>query len=205
MCRSWPPWASFSAAERVLYFWRLPRARFAWLLFLPTVLAAAGPAVERIAPREEASLVLAGQRVAVTYGRPALQGRGMFGLLVPYGAVWRTGADEASKLTTEAELRFGTQVLPRGAYALFTIPGERGWQLVLNRTADQWGAFNYDPALDALRVPMRLAPLSAPIERLSMALTAQGENGGTLWIGWERVVASVDFEAVPGPVAPPAQ
>ncbi len=169
------------------------------------VLAAAGarsaPEVERSAPREETTLVLAGKRIAVVYGRPALRGRAMFGVLVPWDEIWRTGADEASQLRTEIDLRFGALAVPKGAYGLFTVPGERGWQLVINKVADQWGAFNYDPSQDLGRVPMLLEALSSPLERLSIALTAQGEAQGTLWIGWEKSVASAEFEALPE--APP--
>lgn len=179
-------------------------------LSLATILAlgAAGaalgaPQVAPSAPREETGVVLAGKRLAVTYGRPALGGRTMFGVMIPYGQVWRAGADEATKLTTEIDLRIAGLAVPKGAYALFVIPGERDWQLVLNKTADQWGAFNYDARQDVGRVAMRLETLAAPLERLSMALTASGETTGTLWIGWEKNVASVDFEVVPDP-APPA-
>jgi hypothetical protein len=180
-------------------------------LLAPLLLTAAraAPEVERSAPRESSNLVLAGKHLSISYGRPVLRGRTHFGVLVPWGEIWRTGADEATKLSTEADLRFGTVELPKGNYAVFTIPGERDWQLVLNKTADQWGAFNYDPAEDALRVPMRRESVSAPIERLSIALTARGESAGTLWIGWETSVVSVDFDLVaeppPAPPEPPLQ
>lgn len=172
-------------------------------LLAPLLLTAAGaaPEVERSAPRESSNLVLAGKHLSIAYGRPVLRGRTMFGVLVPWGEIWRTGADEATKLSTESDLRFGEFALPKGNYAVFTIPGERDWQLVLNKTADQWGAFNYDPAEDALRLPMRRDSLAAPIDRLSIALTARGEAAGTLWIGWETTVVSADFELVPEPPA----
>jgi hypothetical protein len=177
-------------------------------LLAPLLLTAAraAPEVERAAPRESSSLILAGKHLSISYGRPLLRDRAIFGVLVPWGEIWRTGADEATKLSTEADLRFGARQLPKGNYAVFTIPGERDWQLVLSKTADQWGAFNYDPGEDALRVPMRRESVSAPIDRLSIALTASGESAGTLWIGWEMTVVSVDFELVaePPPAAPQA-
>lgn len=176
-----------------------------WLaaLLAPLLLTAAraAPEVERSAPRESTNLVLAGRHLSIAYGRPLLRGRTMFGVLVPWGEIWRTGADEATRLSTESDLRFATGDLPRGNYAVFTIPAEHDWQLVLNKTADQWGAFNYDPAEDALRVPMRRDFLSAPMDRLSIALTARGEAAGTLWIGWESTVVSADFELVLEPAA----
>jgi hypothetical protein len=164
---------------------------------------AATPEVAPAGPRETTLLMVAGGRVAVAYGRPSMRGRPIFGALVPWGEIWRTGADQATRLSTELELRFGDAVVPAGEYALFTIPGERGWQLVLNKAADQWGAFNYDASLDVARVPMQVERLPSPLERLSIALSAQ-ENVGTLWIGWETTVASARFGAVPlgPPIAP---
>ena len=159
--------------------------------------AHAGPEVQRSAPREQAALTLAGKRLTIDYGRPALAGRPVFGVLVPWGEIWRTGADEASRFSSELDLRFAGVVVPKGKYSLFTVPSEGGWQLVLNQVADQWGAFNYDPAQDVVRVPMRFESVSAPIERLSMALTASGENAATLWIGWEKTVVSASFEVIP--------
>lgn len=160
------------------------------------------PDVERAAPREETALSLAGKRIAVAYGRPVLRGRQMFGVRIPWGEIWRTGSDEATKLTTEIELRFAGFAVPPGEYALFTVPGERAWQLVVNRGAEQWGAFNYDRRLDVGRVEMRLDAVSPPLERLSIALHAEGEGAGTLWIGWERALASVRFEVVAPPPEP---
>lgn len=167
---------------------------------------AAAPEVVRSAPREEASLVLAGQRIAVEYGRPTLRGRKIFGTLVPWGEVWRTGADEATRLSTAIALRFEGLVVEPGDYSLFTVPGVEGWQLVINKVAHQWGAFNYDPRLDVGRAAMRRDRLSVPLERLSIALHADGASAGTLWIGWERTLVSVRFEVVAeGPPAPAAQ
>ena len=171
--------------------------------------AHAGPEVQRSAPREQAALTLAGKRLAIDYGRPAIRGRSIFGVLVPWDEIWRTGADEASQFSSELDLRFAGVVVPKGKYALFTIPGERGWQLVLNKVADQWGSFNYEAAQDVVRVPMRFESVSEPIERLSMALTASGEDAATLWIGWEKTVVSASFEVIPEPgpaaAAPPPQ
>ena len=176
------------------------------LALVPCRAALALPEVERAAPREEAVLTLAGKRIAVVYGRPALRGREMFGVRIPWGEIWRTGSDEATKLTTEIELRFPGFVVPPGEYALFTVPGEQAWQLVVNRAAEQWGAFNHDPRLDLGRVTMRVDAVSPPLERLSIALHADGESAGTLWIGWERALASVHFEVVaPPPLPTPPQ
>jgi len=93
-----------------------------------------------------------GVGVVLEYGRPNVKGRDLWGGLVPYGKVWRTGADEATTLTLAADAMVEDESLSAGSYALFTIPGEDEWTVIFNRTAEQWGAFNYDPGEDALRV-----------------------------------------------------
>src|SRR5437870_13144489 len=109
---------------------------------------------KRVSPHAEVSAALAGKKITVTYGRPYVKGRAIFGGLVPWGEVWRTGADEASTFTTEADVVIGGLKVPKGEYSLFTIPTEKQWTLVLNKTAKQWGAFKYDAKEDLGRVPM---------------------------------------------------
>lgn len=159
--------------------------------------------VVRSAPRARAVAVLDGRRVSVDYGRPRRHGRPIFGALVPYGEVWRTGADEATRLETEADLLFaGGLFVPKGSYALFTLPGVEAWLLILNRAAEQWGAFNYDPAQDLGRVSLRREPTARPIESFSVALQTTGERSGVLWLGWDRTVLSIRFETLPEPAPP---
>jgi len=90
--------------------------------------------------------------VTITYGRPYKKGRDIFGGLVEYGKVWRTGADEATKITFNKDVVFGDKPVKAGTYALFTIPGKDSWTVILNKQADQWGAFNYDETQDLVRV-----------------------------------------------------
>ncbi len=93
-----------------------------------------------------------GVDVVVTYGRPKVKGRSLWGDLVPHGKVWRTGADEATTLTLAAPAKIEGQVVEPGTYALFTIPNEKGWTVILNTQAKQWGAYKYDSDKDAVRV-----------------------------------------------------
>jgi hypothetical protein len=92
--------------------------------------------------------------VVVTYGRPSQKGRTLFGELVPYDAVWRTGADEATVLKVTGPVQFAGKPLDAGVYGLFTIPGEKEWTVVVNRVADQWGSYSYDESQDVLRAPV---------------------------------------------------
>ena len=96
-----------------------------------------------------------GVSVVLEYGRPNAKGRDLWGGLVPYGKVWRTGADEASTITLSDDVEVNGEPLAAGTYALFTIPGENSWTVIFNKTAKQWGAFRYDEGEDALRVEVQ--------------------------------------------------
>jgi hypothetical protein len=93
-----------------------------------------------------------GVGIVIEYGRPSVKGREIWGSLVPYGQVWRTGADEATTITLASDAMIQGGHLPAGTYALFTIPGEEEWTVIFNKTGKQWGAFRYDSGEDALRV-----------------------------------------------------
>jgi hypothetical protein len=181
-------------------------------LFAAALAAAQSPPADRAAirsaPRQRVTATFDGRRIEVDYGRPQRRGRPIFGGLVPYGEVWRTGADEATQLRTEADLLFaGGLFVPKGAYSLFILPRVEAWLLILNRAAVQWGAFNYDPAQDVGRVPLRRERIADPIEEFSIALQWTGERSGVLWLGWERTLLSIPFETLPEgapPTSPPA-
>ena len=101
---------------------------------------------ERLSPHESVTGNVGEANLTITYGRPYKKGREIYGGLVPFDEVWRTGADEATTLETDRDLMLGALHVPAGKYALFTIPGESNWTLVVNKVADQWGAFRYDEA-----------------------------------------------------------
>jgi hypothetical protein len=145
---------------------------------------------KRASPHTEATAALAGKKIAVSYGRPYMKGRAIFGTLVPWGQVWRTGADEATTFTTETDVVIGGLKVPKGEYALFTIPTEKQWTLVVNKTAKQWGAFKYDAAQDLGRVPMNVAAAAKPVEQFTIELVPAGKQL-TLKMSWDKTVASV--------------
>ena len=111
--------------------------------------------------------------------------------LVPYDQVWRTGADEATTLTTDGDLTIGTLRVPKGTYALFTVPGKSAWTLVVNKTAKQWGAFSYDAKEDLGSVPMQVAASPAPVDQLTIELLPAGDRKAILELSWDKLVASV--------------
>jgi len=145
---------------------------------------------KRASPHAEVSAPLGGKKITVSYGRPYAKGRAIFGGLVPWGEVWRTGADEATTFTTEADVVIGGLKVPKGEYALFTIPAEKQWTLVVNKTAKQWGAFKYDAAQDLGRAPMTVASSTKPVEQFTIELVPAGKQL-TLKLAWDKTVATV--------------
>lgn len=139
---------------------------------------------------DEATFTLGGKKIVITYGRPQKKGRAVFGGLVPYGQVWRTGADEATTFKTEGDIMLGSLHVPAGEYSLFTIPEEKEWTIILNKTVKQWGAFKYDKNMDFGRAKMTVSKASAPVEELTITLDAKGSEG-TLKIAWDTTVASI--------------
>jgi hypothetical protein len=149
----------------------------------------AQPPAKRVSPHETITTTLNGKQVKIEYGRPYLKGRSLESL-APGDKVWRLGADEATKLTTETDLRIGDLKVPKGSYALFAIPMESKWTLIVNKTADQWGAFSYDAAQDLGRVDLRVGKTSAPVEQFTMALDGSGKETN-LKLMWGSVAANV--------------
>jgi len=104
-------------------------------------------------PRDSVSGTVAGANIKIWYGSPSVKGRKIFGGLEPYGKVYRAGANEATIFTTDKDIVVEGKTLPAGSYAFFVIPTEKGdWTVIFNKTAKQWGAFNYDEKQDQLRV-----------------------------------------------------
>ncbi|HEX6368272.1 MAG TPA: DUF2911 domain-containing protein [Longimicrobium sp.] len=146
-------------------------------------------------PRDTAEMRIADDRVYVDYGRPFMRGRAIMGGLVPYGQVWRTGANAATTLITTRALRVGGTTVPAGTYTLYTLPGETAWQLIINRQTGQWGT-EYDQAQDLARIPMQVARTPAPVEQFTIALEPGGGNLVNLVMTWEDTRASVPMEIV---------
>ncbi|MBO0861112.1 MAG: DUF2911 domain-containing protein [Chloracidobacterium sp.] len=163
------------------------------LLALATLIGMAAAQMSRVSPHETTELTLNGKKIAVTYGRPSLKGRKVGVELAPYGKVWRTGADEATVLKTEADLTIGNLAVPKGSYAIFTLPSETGWKLIINKVSDQWGAFTYNEKQDLGRVDMKVAKTSAPVEQFTIKLS-KSDKGGVMKLEWENTSASIDFQ-----------
>jgi hypothetical protein len=151
----------------------------------------AGHALGVLSPRDSVLAILGGAHVMVDYGRPSMRGRTIFGKVVPWNKVWRTGANAATQLKTDKELVFGTTRVPAGIYSLFTLPSQKGWMLIINRQHGQWGTV-YDQSQDLARLPLKVTRLKNPVDRFTFDITERA-NQGVLGFKWERTEASIPF------------
>jgi Protein of unknown function (DUF2911) len=141
-------------------------------------------------PHETVKAVIDGANVSIEYGRPYARGRKIVGGLVPYGKVWRTGADAATTLTTDKPITIGGTAVPAGKVTLYTLPGESDWKLIINKQVGQWGT-DYDQGQDLARVPLKVSKLGAPADQFTIALEPNPSGGGTLKLRWEQTELSV--------------
>ena len=169
--------------------------------------AAAGPAAAvpvrasdeaRPSPNAVAGQTIGTTQVTLTYGRPSVRGRAVFGpdstALVPYGQVWRLGANEATVATFSQDVRVAGQPLAAGTYAVFAVPTAGAWTVVFNRTAEQWGAFKYDPQQDALRVTATPEALAQPVETFEIGFDSVTDTSAEMVFSWDRVRVPVRIE-----------
>jgi hypothetical protein len=129
--------------------------------------------------------------INIKYNRPSMRGRVIFGAVVPWNRFWRTGANEATRISLSTSIFFNGQELPAGEYSIFTMPTKDGWTMMFNKKANIWGT-RYDPANDALRVPMQIEQLKEPVEMMTIEIVPVN-NGGTINVIWEKTKASVAF------------
>jgi Protein of unknown function (DUF2911) len=158
---------------------------------------------QRISPHETITATIDGDEMKLVYGRPytvkpgTTEVRKIWGGLVPYGKVWRTGADEATLLTTEKPIEIGGYSLAAGTYSLFTVPAEDGTaKLVINKKTGQWGVpykVDEEKANELARVDLKKKELDKDVTQFTMAIEPQEGGGGVLKMMWEKTQYSVPF------------
>ena len=172
------------------------------MLLVAVLLASALPLMsqqKRVSPHETISAVVDGGRVTITYGRPYTKDsrtgetRKIWGGLVPYGEVWRLGADEATTLITQKPLMFGETTVPAGTYTLYMLPQADGSaKLIVNKQVGQWGT-QYDEKQDLARIDLKKEVLEKPADQLTMAVSKDPAGGGVIKIIWENAQFSEPF------------
>ncbi len=158
-----------------------------------TALSAAQPSKPASPPGEATLKFDDGHSVAIQYSRPSMRGRKIFGGLVPYDEVWRTGANAATSLKTDVDLNIGGANVPAGSYTLYTLPGADGWKLIINKQTGQWGT-EYNQSQDLARVDMKVIQRPSALEQFTISFDKTGGTAATLKLEWADTMASVDVK-----------
>ena len=146
-------------------------------------------------PPASTSAVIDGDHITIDYYAPSMHGRKVMGSLVPYGEVWCTGANWATKITTEADLDINGLKVPKGSYSIWTLPNEKEWLLIINKQTGQFH-LDYDESQDFARVKMNLKTLPSPVETFKIELQSNGGGKGTLSLLWENTDAWVPIRVL---------
>ncbi|MDN5203050.1 DUF2911 domain-containing protein [Fulvivirgaceae bacterium BMA10] len=133
--------------------------------------------------------------VTIKYSRPNVKGRAIFGELVPYGEVWRTGANEATTFEINKDIKVNGQVLKAGKYALFTVPGKDQWKVIFNSQHNQWGAYSYDGSKDVLSFNVKPAKNDFT-ESFEIKFSGAGAMNGGVDIAWDKTKISFSLESL---------
>ena len=147
-------------------------------------------------PPASVAATIAGKKITIDYYAPSMHGRKVMGALVPYGEVWCTGANWATKITSEAGLQIGALKLPAGSYSIWTLPNANEWTLIVNKRTGQFHK-DYDSSTDFGLTKMNLKTLATPVETFKIELRSDGGNQGTLALDWETTEASIPFTVFP--------
>jgi Protein of unknown function (DUF2911) len=157
---------------------------------------------KRKSPHETVSKVIDGSRLTIVYGRPytkdpiTSQNRKIWGELIPYGEVWRSGADEATLLITQKPIMIGESTIPAGTYTLWTLPNEDGTaKLIINKQIGQWGIGpgSYDEAQDLARIDLKKEAVDSPVDQFTITISKNPSGGGVLKMMWESTAFSTPF------------
>jgi hypothetical protein len=133
--------------------------------------------------------------IEIVYSRPGLKGRKVFGGLEPYGVVWRTGANNPTKITFSTAAKIGGKDVPAGSYGLYSIPGETEWTVIINRIGEKdWGAYSYQEANDVARVKVKPVALAQPVETFTIDFNDIKTESATLNLIWEKTRVPVKVE-----------
>ena len=171
-----------------VYFIGLVIAAMLIVSVMPAV-AQRGDDTKRLSKNGKVEGTIDGVKVTLEYGRPKVKGRQIWGDLVPFDKVWRTGADEATTFTIDKDIKVEGKKLAAGTYGLFTIPGKTEWTIIFNKVAKQWGAFKYNSGEDVLRVMVKPAA-AENVEEMTFKI-----EGNKLLLCWEKLCVPIVISA----------
>jgi len=147
-------------------------------------------------PSPEASIeqIVGLTKVEIEYSRPGMKGRKVFGELVPFGEIWRTGANSSTKITVEHDVKIGGQAVPKGTYALYTIPGKDEWTVIIYKSLENWGAGGYDQTQDLCRFTVKPTATADKYETFTIDFSNLTNNSGNIDLKWENTKVSLLIE-----------
>jgi hypothetical protein len=148
----------------------------------------------RISPKASVKQTVGFTNITIDYGRPGVKGRTIWGNLVPFNAVWRAGANEATKISFSTDVKIDGKKLKGGNYSFFAIPGQKTWTLIFNKVADQWGAFEYNDVEDALRVEVTPMQNNCWQEWLAYTISKTSDKKAVVMLEWEKLKVPFNVE-----------
>lgn len=161
-------------------------------------LDASGKGMGPLSPRDSVTARVGDATISIRYARPGKRGRVIFGDIVPWDTVWRTGANDATVLTTDRDLAIGGRLIPAGSYTLFTLPSRSGATLIINRETMRDGqplaGTDYDATQDFARIAMTVKTLATPVERLTIEVVPRGDRAGVLRLAWDTREMTVPLQ-----------
>lgn len=145
-------------------------------------------------PKQKVEQQFSMTKISVDYGRPGVKGRKVFGELVPFGKVWRAGANSATKVTFEQNVEVGGKEVKAGSYALFVIPMEKEWKVMLNKDANQWGAYAYDEKLNVAEFTVPVQKLADKQEWFEIAVNPVDIHSAEMLIKWDMTKVAIPIK-----------
>ena len=166
------------------------------LLTVPFAVQAQSPEQERPSPLAITAMRYKDAYAKITYSRPQKRGREIFGKLVPYGQVWRTGANEATEITVTKNVQINGSLLKAGTYSIFSIPNKEKWTIIINTEQGLWGSYNYNSKLDEMRFDVPVQNVTGDTyEKFTIQFDQRNELADLL-IMWDRVKISIPFKFI---------
>ena len=150
--------------------------------------------IPAVSPRQTVEQQFSVTKISIEYGRPAVKGRKIFGELVPFGQVWRAGANEASRITFGQDVVFGGQKVKKGVYALYIVPQEKEWKIILNKGINNWGAYTYDAKDDVASTTVPVKMMNEKMERFTINFEDITDEKLNLVFEWDKTRADVPVE-----------
>lgn len=160
------------------------RFLFATILMLGVTFMATAQSGKPKSPPVTATHAIGDLKIDINYNAPSAKGRDLWGALVPFGKIWRTGANSATTFEVNQEVLINGKTLAAGKYALFTIPSDGEWTIIFNKEANQWGAYSYDKGQDALRITTKTGKTQELVEQMTFEVGDNDENVGVVSFMW---------------------